>query len=339
MKKVILGYPLMLAEFDRLAAASPGVALEYRPMTTKAEADALADPDVEGVISPRTPTDLSGTPRLRWQQVTSAGIDFVLAYGPPPWERGIVLTNAAGVYAIPIAQYVLAAILRIAEKVVARDAAQEEHRWPPAEEEEAYTGAMLDEQTMLIVGYGGIGREVARLAKAFRMRVLAVKSRPDKRSDTSYRVAGTGDPDGTLPDVLAGVDQLDALLPQADYVVLTMPLTPATRGMISAERLALMGPRRAWLINVARGPLVDEPELAATLRDQRIGGAVIDVFGTEPLPPDSPFWDLPNTVVTPHVSGADLTAPRILAELFGENLRRFADGRPLINVVDPELRY
>src|SRR5216117_3348358 len=117
MKKVILGYPLMLAELDRLVAASPGIALEYRPMVSRAEADAVVDSDLEGVIAPRTPSDLSRTPRLRWQQVTSAGIDFVLAAGPPPWTRGIVLTNAAGVYAIPIAQYVLAAVLRIAEKV------------------------------------------------------------------------------------------------------------------------------------------------------------------------------------------------------------------------------
>ena len=130
-----------------------------------------------------------------------------------------------------------------------------------------------------------------------------------------------------------------AVLPQADYVVLTTPLLPSTRGMIGAPQLALMEPRRAWLINVARGPLADEVALARSLAERRIGGAVIDVFGTEPLPPDSPFWDLPNTVVTPHVSGADLTAPRILAELFGENLRRFADDRALLNVVDPDLLY
>jgi phosphoglycerate dehydrogenase-like enzyme len=122
-------------------------------------------------------------------------------------------------------------------------------------------------------------------------------------------------------------------------VVLSMPLTPATRGLISAARIALLGPRRAWLINVARGPLADEVALAAALRDRALGGAVLDVFGEEPLPPDSPFWGLPNTIVTPHVSGADLVAPTTLADLFAENLRRFAAGEPLLNVVDPAREY
>lgn len=339
MRKVIVGYPLMLGEFDRLVRASPDIRLEYTPLVTKEQADALFDPDVEGVISPRLPANLEQTPRLRWQQVTSAGIDYVLAAGPAPWTRNVVLTNAAGAYAVPIAQYTLGAILRVAEKSWHRDEAQAASRWPPDAEEADFTGSQLREQTLLIVGYGGIGREIARLARAFGLRILAVKSRPELREDRSYRLAGTGDPDGSIPDVLAGVDRLDELLPQADYVVLSMPLTPATRGLIDARRLALLSERRAWLINVARGPLADEMALADALRGRRLGGAVLDVFGTEPLPPDSPFWGLPNTVVTPHVSGADLTAPKILADLFSENLRRFAADEPFLNVVDPERQY
>ncbi len=339
MKKVIVGYPLMLGELERLRRASPNVLVEYTPLVTRGQADALADPDVEGVISPRLPSDLSQTPRLRWQQVTSAGIDYVLANGPAPWTRNVLLTNAAGAYAVPIAQYTLGAILRIAEKMEHRQVAQDANRWPPDAEEADYTGALLREQTILIVGYGGIGREIARLSGAFGMRILAVKSRPELRADRSYRLAGTGDADGSLPEVLAGVDRLDELLPQADYVVLSMPLTPATRGLLDARRLGLLANRRAWLINVARGPLADEAALADALRDRRLGGAVLDVFGTEPLPPDSPFWTLPNTIVTPHVSGADLTAPKILADLFSENLRRFAAGERLLNVVDPEREY
>jgi phosphoglycerate dehydrogenase-like enzyme len=334
--RVILGYPLMRAQFDLLAAASPRIHLEYRDLTTQAAADLLEDPELQGVIASRIPTQLSRTPRLRWQQLTSAGIDHLVAAAP--WRRGITLTNARGVYAVPIAQYVLAAILRIAEKVATRDAAQARTYWPDASEEELYTGALLREQTLLIVGYGGIGREVARLATAFGLRILAVKSRPERREDRGYRVAGTGDPDGTLPDELAGMEALDGFLGEADYVVLTMPLTARTRGMLGRDRLAVMR-SHAWLINVARGPLADEHALADVLRERRIGGAVLDVFGTEPLPPDSPFWSLPNTIVTPHVSGADLTAPRILVDLFSQNLRRFAAGQPLLNVVDGDREY
>ncbi len=335
--RVLMGYPLMLEQLAAIRAAAPEVDLSYGDLTTQAAADALDDPELDAVISPRLPSDLSRTPRLRWQQLTSAGIDHLSLNAP--WDRGVTLTNARGVYAVPIAQFVMAAILRIAERVAVREVAQERHYWPPAHEEALYTGAQLSEQTLLIVGYGGIGREVARLAKPFGLRILAVKSRPELRGDRSYRVPGTGDPDGILPDRIDGLEALDSLLPEADYVVLALPLLEATRGLISRDRIAALGHRRAWLINVARGPLADEDALAGALREHRIGGAVLDVFGTEPLPADSPFWDLPNTVVTPHVSGADIIAPRTLATLFSENLRRFAAGEPLVNVVDPVRHY
>ena len=337
MKKVILGYPLMRGQLDRIAAASPQIDLVFRDLTSQAAADELHDDQVEGLIAPRLPSELSQTPRLRWQQLTSAGIDHLSAN--PPWKRGITLTNARGVYAVPIAQYVLGAILRIAERMDVRREAQVRHHWPSAAEEAAYTGRMLHEQTLLIVGYGGIGREVARLAKPFGLRILAVKNRPDVRVDRSYRVPGTGDPEGLLPDRLEGLDALDDLLPEADFVVLTVPLTAESRGLLNAPRIAALGPRGAWLINVSRGPLTDEEALAAALRERRIGGAALDVFGREPLPADSPFWDLPNTIVTAHVSGADLTAPGTLADLFSENLSRFAAGQPLLNVVDPDRHY
>ena len=339
MKKVIVGYPLMLDQLDRLKSASPDIRIEYTPLTTKDEADALVDDEVDALISPRLPSDLSQTPNVRWQQVTSAGIDYVLATGPAPWTRGVLLTNAAGIYAVPIAQFVLGYILRIAERMATREAAQARREWGATADEPAYTGVQLREQTLLIVGYGGIGREVARLAKPFGLRILAVKSRPDLREDRAFRVPGTGDPDGSLPDRLAGLDALDEFLAETDYVALTLPLTPSSGGILSRDRIARLERRRGWLINVARGPLADEAALAEALRDRRIGGAVLDVFGTEPLPPDSPFWTLPNTIVTPHVSGADLTAPTTLADLFSENLRRFAADEPLINVVDGTRQY
>src|SRR5689334_3539629 len=186
MQKVIVGYPLMLGQLERLRNASPDIRVEYTPLNTKALADALVDDTVVGVISPRLPSDLAQTPKLRWQQVTSAGIDYVLATGPAPWTRGVLLTNAAGAYAVPIAQYVLAYVLRIAERMALRDEAQTKREWGAAIDEEAYTGRQLREQTLLIVGYGGIGREIARLGRAFGLRILAVKSRPEVLTDRSY---------------------------------------------------------------------------------------------------------------------------------------------------------
>jgi phosphoglycerate dehydrogenase-like enzyme len=334
--RAIVGYTIMKPEIPRMAAASSRVSLEYLPITSQESADQLVDDEVEVLISPRAPRDLRRVPSLRWLALASAGVEHFAA--DPPWRHGIIVTNAAGAYALPIAQYVLTEILRIAGHVETRREAQLAHHWATPAEERDYTAILVHKQTLLIVGYGGIGREVARLAKAFGMRVLAVKNRPEMRTDRSFRLAGTGDPEGVLPDRLEGLDALERFLGEADYVALTLPLTDRSRGIVSRSRLALIRPD-AWLINIGRGPLVDEAALIEALRERRIGGAVLDVFGTEPLPADSPYWSLPNTVVTPHVSGADITAPEILAELFGENLRRYAAGDPLINVIDADLQY
>ena len=183
--------------------------------------------------------------------------------------------------------------------------------------------------------YGSIGREIARQLSSLGMRIIAVKSRPSDRRDIAFRVPGTGDPDGSIPERIVGDEALREAVREADVVVLTMPLTDATRGIVSADVIAALPPR-AWLINVARGPLVDEPALLEALRGGGLAGAVLDVFGQEPLPPDSPWWDMPNVIVTPHASGVTL---RFFDELVVENVRRYLAGEPLLNPVDPERGY
>jgi phosphoglycerate dehydrogenase-like enzyme len=167
------------------------------------------------------------------------------------------------------------------------------------------------------------------------MRIVAIKPHPDTRADASYRVPGTGDPDGSIPERIVGDDGLLDAAHEADILVLTMPLTDASRGVIGREVLAAL-PQRAWLINVSRGALVDEPALLEALREGRLAGAVLDVFGEEPLPADSPWWDAPNVIVTPHASGHTL---RFFDELVVENVRRYLAGEPLLNPVDPERGY
>ncbi len=196
-------------------------------------------------------------------------------------------------------------------------------------------GDQVRGQTLLIVGYGGVGREIGRLASAHGLRVLAVKANPATRADDGYRVPGTGDPDGAIPERIADVDGLPELAAEADYVSVTLPLTRMTRGLVDRNVIAAFGPD-TWIINTGRGPVIDEDALAGALAAGRIGGAVLDVFGEEPLPATSPFWRLPNVVITPHVSGASSEA---LAGLVAENLRRFVDGEPLINRVDPARGY
>lgn len=320
----------------RFQALAPACQIEYRPTRSQAEIDALEDPDLEVLIGSFPPRDRRRTPGLRWLQLDSAGVDHLLAAAP--WDHGLVVTNARGVFGPAVGQFVITEILRINERVDERRELQLRHSWATGELHDHLTGSLVRGQTVVIVGYGGLGREVARLARALGMRVIAVKNRPEMLAHSGYRLAGTGDPDGSIPERVVAPGQLAEVVPLGDVVVLTLPLTDRSRGLFDAAVIAAMRPH-TWLVNTGRGSVVDEAALAAALTNRRIGGAVLDVFGTEPLPPDSPFWDAPNTVVTPHVSGGDSSSGEIVADLFAENLGRYARGEPLLNVVDGGRQY
>ncbi|HET9455703.1 MAG TPA: D-2-hydroxyacid dehydrogenase, partial [Candidatus Limnocylindrales bacterium] len=262
----------------------------------------------------------------------SAGVDHLLARGSFP--PGIVLTNARGAYGRAIAQYTLGAILRVAEQVDARTALQQRGTWPAGEDD--FVGRRLAGRTLVILGYGGIGREIARVARVFGMRVIAVKARPEERIDRSYRPAGTGDPDGTLPERIVGLVGLREAVAEADYFSVTLPGGPGSRAVVDAGVLAAL-PAHAWIVSTGRGTVIDEAALIRTLEAGAIGGAVLDVFETEPLPSDSPLWRLPNVHITPHVAGGG-AGPEI-AGLLIENLRRFGAGEPLLNQVDLQRGY
>lgn len=252
---------------------------------------------------------LPAFPGLRWVHSSAAGVDHpsfaaLLA-------RGVAVTNAAGVAGPTIAQHVLALMLAHARRLSAYRSFQEQRQWQRLEAEEL-TGA-----TALVVGLGGIGAEVARLCSVFGMRVLGVRRRADK-----------------LPHVDAVHDlaALPGLLPLADYVVLACPLTDATRGLINADAFTRMKPT-AYLVNVARGPVVDTAALELALRDGAIAGAGLDVFDREPLPEDSGLWTAPNVTITPHTATSSPHQPARNARFFLTNLSRYTRGEPLVNVV------
>jgi phosphoglycerate dehydrogenase-like enzyme len=321
------------AAIEAFQAISPRLHLRMAGGTDQAAIDQVASTDLDGLIGRWLPSDRTRTPSLRWLQVLSAGVEHIIGEDLT-WPPEITLTNARGAYATSIAQYTIAAILRVAEKVDRRREQQLAGRWPDGSEDDLL-GDAIRGRTLVIVGYGGIGREIARLAAAHGMRVIAVKANPTVLADDGFRAPGTGDPDGTIPERIVGIESLRDVATQADYVSITLPITARSRGVVSAEVLAALPPH-AWLINTGRGPVVDEVALAEVLAAGRIGGAVLDVFGEEPLPESSPFWRLPNVVITPHVSGA---SSRELAGLVAENLRRFVAGEPLLNRVDPERGY
>lgn len=262
---------------------------------------------------------LSHAPRLRWLHTMSAGVERFLV--PELIGRaGFTLTNNSGPYDIPIGEFVLATMLAAAKRLPHYQRAQDRAHW----DQEQHL-AELRGSTLVVLGMGSIGGEVARLACAFGMRVIGVRRRLDLPG-----IAGVAEV--VPPERLADV------APDADFLAITAPLTPATRGLVSREVIARMKPT-AWLVNIARGAIVDEAALLDALRAGRIGGAAIDAWWTEPLPPESGWWSLPNVIATPHVSNSSPRVRERTLALFLENLRRWKAGEPLLNVVDTRAGY
>lgn len=245
-------------------------------------------------------------PNLKWLHVFNVGVDHPIY--TEMLERGVRLTTAAGTTAEPIAQTALTGMLMLSRGFPHWLRAQHDHRWDPVRLE--VSPRDLKEQTVLVYGMGAIGAEFARLAKPLGMRVIGVRR-------------GSRKPDDAV-DELHTPDRLDALLPRADWLLLACPLTKETRGLISAQRLSLL-PQGAHVLNVARGEVIDEPAMTAALQSGRLAGAYLDVFVQEPLPANSPLWDLPNVLVTPHNSSSSIGNERRVFDGFVRNLHQWRD--------------
>jgi phosphoglycerate dehydrogenase-like enzyme len=261
--------------------------------------------------------------RLRWVQAPAAGVGHLLS--DELVASPIVLTSARGVRARPIAEHVLAVTLALARQLHTAMRRQAAHLWSLDELEASGRIRTLKGARMGLIGLGAIGVEVAGLAAAFGMHVTALRKRVGRPVPPALEAVL---PPERLPDLLAA----------SDVVVLAAALTPDTRELIGRNALREVK-RGAFLVNVGRGALIDDPAVIEALQDGRLGGAALDVFPREPLEPSSPYWDLPNVIVTPHISGGmeDYWTP--LVALFADNLRRFERGEPLLNVVDKHAGY
>lgn len=256
---------------------------------------------------------------LRWIQATGAGVDGLLF--PELVESDVILTNASGVHPIPIAEHTFALILAITRGLIKSFEGKRRKEW-------LHNEVFIDElygKTIGIIGYGRIGQGIARLAKGFGMRVIGLKRDPGKEVEVK-------------PDVLLGKDSLDILLKESDVVVIIVPLTKETYHMIGERELRLMKPT-SILINVARGKVVDESALIKALKEKWIFSAGLDVFETEPLPPESELWGLDNVVITPHIAGLNPHYTDRLLDIFIRNLQAYPDISKMINVVDKRLGY
>ena len=288
------------------------------------------------------PEQLALARNLRWIHSPAAAVHALMS--PELAASRVVVTNARSVHGPVVAEHALALMLALAKRIPQAVRYQDQKTWSQQLLWDAQPRPReLAGATLVLVGYGAIGREVARLAAAFGMRVLVVREHPKMPlSEDCHPERGAGESSPRRvegPGVLQlPVADLDRALRDADFVVLAAPLTEKTRGLISAARLAKMK-RDAYLVNVSRGPLIDDAALIAALRDRRIGGAALDVFEKEPLPADSPYWTLPNVLITPHsASLTDRLWERHYA-LLSENLRRFLSDQPLLGLVDKHAGY
>jgi len=301
-------YTSISPDYEFMPVASPEEALEAAP-----EAEVILGGPIGGEI-------LEAAKKLRWLQVGSTGVDPIFRKWPWVRESDFIITNAKGVHGIPMAESTLAMMLAFVRHVKEAIEQRPNHkviRRPPLGE--------LAGKTILVLGLGSVGENTAKRAKAFDMRVIGVRRDPEQGSKFADEVH----PPGKLLD----------LIPRADFIADTLPLTPETHHIIGEKEIAAMKPT-AYIFNVGRGKTIDQEALKKALLERRIAGAGLDVFEKEPLPPEDEMWDLDNVIFTPHISGVSKSgnAPRHF-QLFSENLRRFAAGEPLLNVVDKKAGY
>jgi glyoxylate/hydroxypyruvate reductase A len=307
---ILVYAPEDAARYAQLIRAPRGVQVHVASNAAEAQ-PVLADVDV--LYAWKFPSALfAKTERLTWVHAMGAGVDWAFV---PELPARVQVTRTPGVFGPWMAEYVVGWCSWVTQRMTTYRDSQRQRQW---------IGTLPDRlrgKRLVVVGLGDIGRTVARAARSLGMRVLGVSrsGRPVREAERVYRPR-----------------DLRAALARADFVVLVVPLTPETRGLVGLDELAALRPG-AWLINIARGAIVDEEALLEALQARRLGGAILDVFNTEPLPSGHPFWGLDNVVVTPHIAGP--STPEELAPVFNDNLTRFLAGRALRHVVDRARGY
>ncbi|HEX7009399.1 MAG TPA: D-2-hydroxyacid dehydrogenase [Phycisphaeraceae bacterium] len=272
----------------------------------------------------------AAAPRLQMIQLISAGYEHL----DPAWLRSAPwpVAHAAGAAAVPIAEWCLGMMLHFGHRLDDLLARQRARAWP-TDRIRQMSARVLHGRVVGIAGYGAVGRQVARLCQAMGMRICASLGRCGKAQRLTYTTPGTGDPEGRLPDHWFHLDALADVVGQLDYLILGLRHTPQTHGLINRHLLSRCKPGMV-LINPARGGLINEADLIEALRSRRLGGAALDTFEHEPLPAQSPLWDAPNVVISPHCAPESDFFRSELVRCIAENVMRHIEGRPLLNLID-----
>jgi phosphoglycerate dehydrogenase-like enzyme len=294
-------------------------------------------PQTEILYTQRNFPEPAQAPRLRWLQTHSAGLDTMIKQ-PIMKVEDVEVTSGSGIHAVQMAEYTFMMMLAFAYKLPTALQLQAKAEWPK-EPHKIFAPYQLRGQTIGIAGYGSIGREVARLASAFGMTVLATKKNlKDTTDHDGYIEPGTGDPEGIIPSRLYPPEALASMVTLCDWLVVTTPLVEGAPPVVDETVLAAMK-KNAVLINVARGAVIDEAALITALSSKKIAGAALDVFKEEPLPTTSPLWNLDNVILTPHIAGNTVKMHEKAAALFAENLQRYLENKPLLNRLNRKRGY
>lgn len=326
--KLVIAIPHRFPLWDAPAWFGESLRVEFPELEVEQLADyknleaEIADADI-ALCREFKPGQVKAARQLKWIHSAAAAVHALMI--PEIVNSPILVTNATAVHGPVVAEHAIAMMLAIGRRIDLAVKAQTKHQWRQEEIWVSKPGPRdIAGSTLLVVGLGHIGEPVARHATALGLRVIAVREHPERGSGGADEVYATR--------------ELNQLLPQADFVLLCAPVTPATQRAFGAEQFSVMKPD-AFLLNVGRGALIDEPALIEALRQHRIGGAALDVTTEEPLPENSPLWELDNCMITPHTAGI---SPRLWERqynYFTQNLRRFLAGQPLLGLVDKTRGY
>jgi phosphoglycerate dehydrogenase-like enzyme len=334
--EVLITTPLAESLVTQLRGISPKLRITVQPAARAEEIPTEIWTRCEILYTARILPQPEQVPNLKWIQSHYAGIDGLLT--EPIFKKpDLIITTLSGVAAPQMAEYAVMMMLALGHRIPALAANQRKAEWPK-DRWERFSPLDLRGATVGIVGYGSIGRQIARVLQPFGAIILASKRDAMNPADNGYTAEGLGDPEGALVHRLYPGLAIRSMAKDCDFIVVTVPLTSETRGMINTDVLAAMKPT-AFMVDIARGGVVDQAALIKALQDGKIAGAALDVFPEEPLPPASPLWQMPNVIITPHISGISPKYDERAVVLFSENLHRNLAGLPLYNVFNIERGY
>lgn len=323
------------ALIKRLQAISPRLKITSHPTSDEEDLpeDVLQEIEILYTLSALPDADL--VPNLRWIQAHSSGVDHII--GHPLLGSDLMITTMSGTSAPQLAELTLAFILALSHRILKIFHSTPEERWAPGRLKR-YQPLELRGSTVGIVGYGSVGREIARLCQSFGASVLATKRDLKHLSDDDYSLGGLGDPEAEIPDRIYPPQALRSMVSLCDFVIVTLPLTQETQGIYDEAVFEAMKPS-AHLIDISRGGIVDHGALVEALNLDHLAGAALDVYPIEPLPESSPLWEMENVILTPHIGGSSPQYLERAIELFSVNIQHYLSKMPLLNLYDPSREY